>query len=202
MSKPRSKSEEKRQAITAAATKLFTELSFSQTSMDKVAKEAGVSKQTVYSHFGSKDELFVDTISQKCAAHKMDDLASHKLDDPEEALLTIAFSFLELVLSKEAVAMHRTCVAESESYPHVSRLFYAAGPKKALSEVTKCMAEFNKRGLLNIPEPRFAAVQFIAMVKGEICMQTDYNIEQRVDDETVKNYVHHSVAMFLRAYAV
>ena len=68
MKKPRTKSEEKRQQIIEASTCLFSELGFAQTSMDKIAKKAGVSKQTVYSHFGSKDELFVNAISSKCDA--------------------------------------------------------------------------------------------------------------------------------------
>ena len=51
----RSKSESKRKQILDAATILFTEQGYSSTSMDLIAKNANVSKQTVYSHFGNKD---------------------------------------------------------------------------------------------------------------------------------------------------
>ncbi|HET6586161.1 MAG TPA: helix-turn-helix domain-containing protein, partial [Oleiagrimonas sp.] len=49
---------EKRAAILAASIDLFTRQGFEGTSMDAVATAAGVSKLTVYSHFGDKDNLF------------------------------------------------------------------------------------------------------------------------------------------------
>ena len=51
-------SEAKRQGILEAATRLFTEQGYDGTSVDDIAAEAGVSKQTVYSHFGNKEKLF------------------------------------------------------------------------------------------------------------------------------------------------
>ena len=39
-----------------------------------IAKEAGVSKQTVYSHFGNKDELFTAAIEQKCVSLKFSEI--------------------------------------------------------------------------------------------------------------------------------
>lgn len=202
MNKPRSKSEEKRKLIIEAATDLFSELGFAQTSMDKIAKKAGVSKQTVYSHFGSKDELFVAAISRKCIAHNLFGLVNDKLDDPEQALTALAVSFIDMILAPEVVATHRTCIGESESYPHVSQLFYEAGPQRTISEIAACMSEFDKRGLLKIPDPRFAAAQFLCMVKGEVSIQSELNVEKRLSADTVSAYVHSCVAMFLRGYGV
>ena len=202
MNKPRTKSEEKRKLIIEAATELFSELGFAQTSMDKIAKKAGVSKQTVYSHFGNKDELFVGAISRKCISHNLRGLVNEKLDDPEQALTALGLSFVEMILTPEVVAVHRTCIGESESYPHVSELFYEAGPQRTISEIAACMSEFDKRGLLKIPDARFAAAQFLCMVKGEVSIQSELNVEKRLSDETVTAYVHSCVAMFLRGYGV
>ena len=69
----RSKSEEKRQQILSAASDLFLTRSFEGASMDQVAVAAGVSKQTVYSHFGSKEELFSAIIEYKLAIHDITD---------------------------------------------------------------------------------------------------------------------------------
>ncbi len=202
MNKPRSKSEEKRKLIIEAATELFSDLGFAQTSMDKIAKKAGVSKQTVYSHFGNKDELFVDAISRKCISHNLFGLVNDKLDDPEQALTALGVSFIEMLMTPEVVATHRTCIGESESYPHVSQLFYEAGPQRTITEIASCMGEFDKRGLLKIPNPRFAAAQFLCMVKGEVSIQSELNVEKQLSDDTVRAYVHSCVAMFIRGYAV
>ncbi|MFT5162774.1 MAG: TetR/AcrR family transcriptional repressor of mexJK operon [Alteromonadaceae bacterium] len=202
MNKPRSKSEEKRKLIIEAATELFTELGFNQTSMDKIAKKAGVSKQTVYSHFGNKDELFVDSISRKCISYNLFGLVNDKLDDPLQALTALGLSFIDMLLSDDVAATHRTCIAESETYPNISQLFYSAGPERTITEIATCMAEFNKRGLLKIADSRFATVQFLCMVKGEASIQSDLNVEKRLSRTEVTAYVHSCVTMFLRGYAV
>lgn len=200
MTRPRTKSEEKRALIQGAATKLFCEQGFAATSMEKIAKEAGVSKQTVYSHFGNKDELFIDAISCKCVSYQIVDLVSDKLDQPQQALTVIATNFIDMLLSRGAVDMHRTCVAESISYPHVSRLFYAAGPQRMITELDKVMAEFVKRRSLNIPNTRYAAVQFLCAIKGEICMQIEYNVEKTLSTSEIKEYIDNTVTMFIRGY--
>ncbi|MGF1481616.1 MAG: TetR/AcrR family transcriptional regulator [Cyanophyceae cyanobacterium] len=54
----RQKSEEKAAAILKGAMQEFLANGYAATSMDRVAKAAGVSKATVYSHFGDKEGLF------------------------------------------------------------------------------------------------------------------------------------------------
>jgi len=202
MSKLRTKSEEKRALIQHAATELFCEKGFAATSMEQVAKQAGVSKQTVYSHFGSKDELFTDAISCKCIAHNIVDLVNDKLDNPQQALTEIATNFIALMTSQAAVEMHRTCVAESVTYPHVSRLFYEAGPERMINELDKVMSEFVKRRLLDIDNTRHAAVQFLCAIKGEICIQLEFNVETTNSPDQINQYIENTVAMFIRGYHI
>jgi len=63
----------RRDAIHSAATTLFLRLGFEGTSMDAIAAEARVSKQTLYRYYQNKETLFVAVLSQ---------LALHHLDDP------------------------------------------------------------------------------------------------------------------------
>ena len=49
----RPKSMEKRNQILSSASQLFLQDGFTNTTMDNVAKQSGVSKQTVYSHFAN-----------------------------------------------------------------------------------------------------------------------------------------------------
>lgn len=48
----------KTEAILAAAVKLFTRFGFRRTSMDDIAREAGVAKGTLYLYFAGKAEVF------------------------------------------------------------------------------------------------------------------------------------------------
>jgi len=52
------KAEAKTKQILKGALSQFLEYGYLGTSMDKIAYHAGVSKQTLYSHFGDKETLF------------------------------------------------------------------------------------------------------------------------------------------------
>lgn len=201
MSNKRSKNETKRQQILDAAVTLFTEQGYAATGMDLISKTADVSKQTVYSHFGSKDELFSASIEYKCESLHIVDLSLHDLSDPQAVLFTLARSFIDFITSKEACAVHKICVFESIAYPQVSEIFYKAGPLRVINEVTLLMAKLHQQKILFIENPRHAASQFLNMMKGELWMQMEFNIKERITPEEVEEYLWNSVAFFIRGYA-
>lgn len=201
MIKPRTKSEEKRIQILNAAIELFTEQGFSNTSMDQIARQAGVSKQTVYSHFGNKEDLFVGAVGCKCVAHAMTGELFEPQQDLHLQLLEIASQFTSMIQSREAIRVLRTCMAEAETYPELSRLFYDAGPKHLTDMLSELMSKLDKQGRLRIPEARFAAVQFLKMVQGELQMRLELNTGHPITDGEHQRYLENCVQMFLRAYA-
>ena len=69
----RPKSEEKAAAIREAASLLFMTEGMERTSMDAISQAAGVSKQTVYSHFKSKDDLFRACVASKVQMYGLDE---------------------------------------------------------------------------------------------------------------------------------
>ncbi|UUO24190.1 TetR/AcrR family transcriptional regulator [Colwellia sp. M166] len=201
MANVRSKSESKRKQILVAATLLFTEQGYSSTSMDLIAKNAGVSKQTVYSHFGSKDELFAASIKQKCDSYQMTEISLDTASEPAEILFILAKRFLAMLTSKEALAIHKICAYESKSYPQISELFYQEGPERIVNDVAKLMAEFDNKQQLIIPEAKFAALQFLNMVKGECWMRLEFNTKKQISESEINRYLDSSIAMFIKGYS-
>ena len=201
MVKKRSKNEAKRQQILDAAINLFTEQGFAATSMELIAKNADVSKQTVYSHFGNKDDLFSASIEQKCGSLHILDLSMNDLSDPQTVLLTLARRFTDIITSKQSCAVHKICAFESSAYPQVSDIFYQAGPLKITNEVALLMEKLHQQKILFIENPRHAALQFLSMVKGELWMQVEFNTKERISPEEVDEYLRNSVVFFIRGYA-
>ncbi|NQY35660.1 MAG: TetR/AcrR family transcriptional regulator [Alteromonadaceae bacterium] len=201
MAKIRSKNETKRKQILAAATILFTEQGYASTSMDLIGKQAEVSKQTVYSHFGSKDELFSAAIQHKCESSQMFDLSSFDLSDPQSTLLSLAHRFINVLTSKEGLAIHKVCAFESKAYPQLSELYYQAGPIRITGEVAELMKAFNQKNILSIKNPWHAALQFLNLMKGELWMQMEFNIKDKVSSQEVDDYLSSSVALFIRGYS-
>jgi AcrR family transcriptional regulator len=65
-----SRSRERRALILQTATDLFLEHGYAGTSTDAIVQRSSVSKQTVYAHFGSKEELFRAAID--CGSDRLD----------------------------------------------------------------------------------------------------------------------------------
>ena len=169
--------------------------------MELIAKNADVSKQTVYSHFGNKDDLFSASVECKCESLQILDLSLNDLSDPQTILLTLAKNFTDFLTSKEACAVHKICVFESNTYPQVSDIFYQAGPLRVTNKVTQLMDNLHQQKILTIENPRHAALQFLNMMKGELWMQIEFNTKERISPEEVDEYLRDSVAFFIRGYA-
>jgi TetR/AcrR family transcriptional repressor of mexJK operon len=76
----RPKDQGKGTAILDAAKRLFTMHGFDGASMDQIAAEAGVSKLTVYSHYGDKETLFAAAVKSYCEQQLPDKLFEERLD--------------------------------------------------------------------------------------------------------------------------
>lgn len=198
----RSKNETKKQQILDSAISLFTQHGYAAASMDLIAKNADVSKQTVYSHFGSKDDLFSASIEQECESLHIIDLSMDDLSDPKRTLLQLAQRFTEVITSKHACAVHKICSFESSSYPQVADSFYRAGPLRVVNEVTQLMAKLHQEKILRIDNPKHAAVQFLNMMKGELWMQLEFNAKEIISAEDVDKYLRASVDFFIRGYSL
>ena len=197
----RPKSEVKRQQILDAAIVLFTEKGFAKTSMDLIAKNADVSKQTVYSHFGNKDDLFYSAIEFRCESLQLLEVSAIDFSDVRNVLVQVATRFSQLITSKEACAVHKICSFESNVNPQVSDIFYQAGPIKLTTQLANLFTELNNRKILNIDNPWHAAIQFLNMMKGELWMQVEFNVQDRISPEEVDNYLCASVDFFIRGYS-
>lgn len=198
--KHRPKSQAKRQQIIAAASDLFLDNGFERVSMDQIADSAGVSKQTVYSHFGSKDELFSATIEFKMTIHEITDELLDLERPIHEVLRELATHLSELLMSREAICMYRVCIADVAQRSRIAELFWQAGPAKLTQRFCDYLTEQNRLGALNISNPHFAAQQFLYMIKGEAYLQ---NILGQPNDKNLQQlpaYLDSCVNLFEKAY--
>jgi TetR/AcrR family transcriptional repressor of mexJK operon len=192
---------EKRAAILEAAKRLFPQHGFEGTSMDAVAAEAGVSKLTVYSHFGGKEALFIETIRCKCDGLMPSSLFEVNVDAPVRGqLLGIARAFFALMMSDGALGMHRTLVASSQQSPKLARLFWDAGPMQVQAALAEMLQKEVVARHLDIADTRRAASQFFSLLKGEHHARMLFGCGQPTTEEA-EAHLEATVDMFLRAYA-
>lgn len=159
----------KRDAILEAGAKIFMEQGFGRASMDEVARLAGVSKATIYSHFNSKQALFGAIITGRCTA-MVPIIETAALGDqtPAEALRTIGRQFLDLLMNKGSLALYRIVLSEAGRFPELGRIFYESGPNRIATALADYLSRQHTMGVLDTPNPRVSAEQFFGMVLGQI----------------------------------
>lgn len=196
-----SQANHKTQKILAASQRLFTEKGYGATSMDAVTAEAGVSKATVYAHFTSKEKLFQAMVEQECQR------LLRKLAIPvdvegltvESALTRIARAFVEAVLEPRILAIFRIVIAEAQRFPELGVIFYNSGPGVTLDGLSQYLQKAHNSGLIDVPNTRLAARQFLGMLRGDLQLRALLGI---VESMNVADIADTAVQTFLRSHKV
>jgi TetR/AcrR family transcriptional repressor of mexJK operon len=167
--------------------------------MEEIAKSAGVSKQTVYSHFGNKQQLFTAAIDGRCDEYH---LAPGRIQGSmycEEYLVSFCMQLSSLLTSEDAIGMFRVCVAEA-GQSEVGELFWKAGPGKIRTQLVQYLAEQNKLGNLKIDNIEIAADQLISMIVYEAQFRSVLGLQKTRSKTELKEYVSDCAKMFYKAY--
>lgn len=170
-SEPPSRHERKHQAIAEAATELFLTNGYTRTSMDDIARQARVSKQTIYMHFGDKERLLFEIVTSiMTAASDPFDHEIHRLgesDDLDADLRAHARQQLVLVMAPRPLQLRRLVTAEAVAFPELGQLFYERGPELTISNLAAAFRRLHERSLLVAPDSTRAASDFNWLILGE-----------------------------------
>lgn len=118
-------SSERRRRVLDAAETLFVERGFSRTNMDLVAKACGMSKQTVYGLFPSKEALFVALVEESVPPPPDFDPSTTR--GLEEELIELMEDVAGRALSPRQIAMTRLVIEETREAPELRRDFHERG---------------------------------------------------------------------------
>ena len=118
----------KRRQIMDGARSVFLATGFDGASMNDIARAAGVSKGTLYSYFGSKDDLF-DAIIRAEFAQAAERLCTFRREgDVRDMLIDFGVRLIARMAEPNVLALARVVVAATEKFPKIGVAFYQAGP--------------------------------------------------------------------------
>jgi TetR/AcrR family transcriptional regulator, mexJK operon transcriptional repressor len=191
----------KAESILAAAKRTFLASGFGTVSMDTIAREAGVSKATVYAHFAGKEELFGAVIGRECGLY-FARFSAGELDpvNLRASLAVLGRRYLELVLSPDAIALHRIILGEVTRFPGLGEVFWRAGPERQRLQIEAFLKSAVASGTLTAPDPRLAAEQFVSLVRGEIQLRQLLLLEAKAGEAEIDAVVEGAVDTFIRAF--
>lgn len=139
--------ETRHQRITTAARTLFVAHGLGGTSLDAIAREAQVTKRTIYLLFHSKEGLFVAALTDCVDA--IADTVRRTADAPDLAstLVSIAQAYAQALDNPQTLAMYRLAIGESQRIPLEARqAINLYGEHSALGVVTALLQKAQDRG--------------------------------------------------------
>jgi TetR/AcrR family transcriptional repressor of mexJK operon len=186
---------ENRERVLRAATSSFLAHGYGS-SVDDIARRAGVAKQTIYAHFPSKDALF------KEVAHDLTRRVLVELEgepkDLRAGLVRFALAYRERVLSAEGIATFRTVMPEVPRFKALARSMYAASAGEMVRQLAAYLERAMQAGTLRRDEPLFAAELLLGMLVGHDRIKRLFGVERANGADQARS--RQIVDCFLRAY--
>jgi len=157
---------ELRNRILEVATELFLSEGYGSTSIEAVARRAGISKRTFYHRFEDKAALFAAVV------HRIIEQARPPPGVPllegntlRQILRRLAGLLLRAALEPQAIALHRLVTAESARFPNLVRAVHEEGwAQQATAMIGDLLARELPDSPLTPELGSFAAEQFLYMV--------------------------------------
>lgn len=182
------------------ARRVFLRDGFEGASVDDIAREAGVSKATLYSYFPDKRLLFTEVAKSEC--RRQAEEAAALIDDaaPVEQVLRVAGTrIVAFAQSEFGQRMFRMCVAESDRFPALGAEFYRSGPMVVRERLVGFLAKAVERGEIAVEDMALAADQFAQLCKADLHDRAIFGIR---DDHPrdVTRVVEGAVTMFMARY--
>ena len=158
-----------RASLVKAAREAFLSSGYGESSVNRIAQEAGVSIKTLYRHFGSKDELFGAVIAGLCVypADPSVDLPWSE-QEPEVAFVTMGMEYLDLILAPDELALYRIIVRDNVRFPQLSERYRTEALLPRGKVVAAYLSRWAPRRSWNIREPSRAVSTFFALLQRDL----------------------------------
>lgn len=193
---------ERTRRIVEAARNHFYAHGLERASVDAIAAEAGVSKMTIYSNFGSKEGLFEAVVQERTDEVMGGSAGVQALDplQPRKALLAVGEQFLSLAREEQTLGKFRSLYGAASTQPEACQAFYRQGAERLTGELATYLRRAQEAGTLKVSNPRLAADLFLAMFLGDGHIRGLLMLEMP-DARENKALLREAVRVFMAGYA-
>ena len=168
--------------------------------MEAIARRAGVSKQTVYNHYGSKAELIRALVDRRVAGITAPLREPGAQEHPQDALCAYARTVLKVVNGRNYGLM-RVTIQSAGEMPDLARTVFEAGPMRSRAQLAAFLEMETRAGRMNVPDPLQAAEFFSGMVLGQRQTQALMNLGPDLSEDEVETLAAEAARIFMRAYS-
>ena len=185
--------------ILNAATDLFLEVGYEQTSIDAILLRSGGSKSTLYAYFPTKQDLFrsvIDSVVDNSDLGAALDVSANA----RFVLTEFAVSRQRVVLSPRHRAVLGLVIAERDRFPDLAQIYCERGPQRSGRQLITYLEALRNREILAIDDAEEAAEFFIGMIFQHWLRQLYYVNLPPPSEEIIRARAERVVARFWAAY--
>ena len=160
--------EQRADALLAATEALLVKLGYERTTLNAIAKSAGVSKQTIYAKYGGKPGLL------RAVLHRMSIRSlSTSLGDADdlplyEGLLERARRLIVMMRTETAVAITTISEKEARKFPEFREEMIKSRERNLLTPLSRHFDNLKQRGLVKDIDSQRVAAMFLWAVSEEV----------------------------------
>lgn len=198
------KSVSKREQVLAVASECFLDKGYDGTSINVMARDAGISKESIYRYFGGKEDLFLAVVERELEAYKSGmegTFCDYRQQTLQQALSHMAESALKVISAERTMALRRLVFQMTTSQPKVGRFYYEAGPQAAYRNIRKIL-EYHMvhTGLKSRFDSEKLSRYFISLVLHTATLEKECGIRKTLGQKELQRLCDEVVEDFLAVY--
>ena len=188
------------QSILDAAKRLFLKAGYDRTSMDAIAREAGLARQTVYNCFQGKEAVFQAVIEDYWGRFTVGHVFENSQSDPAKILHEVAHGILGFVEDTGRIEFARLVISEARSRPWIAADFHRHGKAPLFDAFVDYLRRATEVKTLDCKNPTLAACQFLGMIQEPLIWPKVMGTSAP-GNINVEDAINEAVRVFLAAYS-
>ena len=195
----RLKPKAKEQEVLDVATEYFLQHGYRGASINAMARSSGISKESIYRYFSSKQQLFEAVIGRELieyrrGLHRLDTLRSMDL---RTALITVAETILGIITTDRTQALRRLIFDEATRSPEVGQHYYKIGAAQAYTVLENVLETHAHESDFDIPT---LARHFAAMLCWRMTLERQCAVRTQPTQEEIAELSAAVVDDFVKAF--
>ncbi|KXV32971.1 TetR family transcriptional regulator [Gluconobacter thailandicus] len=192
----------KREQILQGAEKVFLACGYEGASMSQIAREAGVSKGTLYNHFDGKASLFSAFFEErsKTKLAPIEAISREEGQDVHTVLRRLAETAIKMMLNPTSMDLYRIIVGEAGKFPNLADVFWRYGFERTLHNLSDWLRRRSDAGELQIEDPDFAAEQLMILCQTRIVHRRRLMLPVDDSPEAISRLASVTADSFMKIY--
>ncbi len=196
--KPRSA--DKREEVLDIASENFLGKGFDGTSINVMAREAGISKESIYRYFGSKEDLFMAVVERELSFYgngMLETTHNYEGESLREALYKVAEATMGVVSTDRTLALRRLVFQMTAMGSKVGTHYYQAGPDVAYRNLVQLFEYYKPAS--DYPIDKLSRY-FLSIVLHRAVLQRECGVRDNLSEDEIRAHCTEAVEDFLNAF--